>query len=815
MATLPISKFLTERLTEYDSTFELRKGTGFEQLFFKPMEFIVQPLRDEANDIFVSQSLLRILLTDDPDAYNQESVDSIVSNLFVDRRFEGKSSGVARVYYNNPVTREYPATGAVILGSNGENYVNPSPFLITETQMSTQVEAGFYYFDISVESENSGTATEVGIGELVTLVGDSDVVRVNNSAPISGGLDAETNTELIDRARNSIGVRDLVTGKGFNAILFENFVNNLAEVQPVGFMDNEMMRDIVFNTHIGGRVDGWCKTASITTKSKDFVGLLTDDTRQSFASSNTQLLGVTWTSVGRISLDRSNGRAPIVQEIKFATSATVTSLVSMLTPIDLSVNQYIRLTIDGVTKNVRVAGVNSAATTRNEIINLINLAFGVNIASVSGTSFKLKSPTTGLTSQIVIDNPTVGTSALLEVFGLATGSAPYQYDGDGPVTYLEGVHYDVDDSNGLIRRIVGPVVVVPQVNGVSSAASDVFTDATSNIFLNVIARDILTITSGVDAGDYRILSKTNNNTLVLEKELSTALSNLNYYITRTGIYSGEVVYVQYWFNPVAIDIGKLIKLDTYGRVRGVRTGREDMTITDLPFLRITSIEEIDPLSFEPTGFVLDGSAGFGQGGFGRGPFGIGTSNDYYLVVNSPTERFSMFEDSYIVFRSGLQGLSFRVNYECVPEIESYHDFVRSETERVLDGDILMKHFIPAYVSMTIPYQVDASNTTAPDNDTMTSLLKTFITQTRITKKLELSDIMQFLTKTLDPYGRYSTFVRPFEMAATIHNTDGSTSKIKSTEFLQIPDDVIPPFTTRPLSIRTAHWIADEVVLVRS
>ena len=170
MAQLPISQFLTQRLTEYDSTFELRKGTGFEQLFFKPMEFIVQPLRDEANDLFIAQSFRRILQQADPDSFDEESVDALASNLFVSRRQGGYSGGVGRAYYNEPVDREYPANGAVFQGSGGQVYVNPAPFKITSSEMSSQIEDGLYYFDIPLQSQDAGADTALDPDNLVTLV---------------------------------------------------------------------------------------------------------------------------------------------------------------------------------------------------------------------------------------------------------------------------------------------------------------------------------------------------------------------------------------------------------------------------------------------------------------------------------------------------------------------------------------------------------------------------------------------------------------------------------------------------------------------
>lgn len=814
MAQLPIAEFLTERLAEYDEGFELRKGTGFESLFFKPMQFIVQPLRDEANDLFVAQSFRRILLTDDPDAFDEDAVDALASNLFVERRQGGRSSGSGRVFFNDPVDREYPANGAVFVGSNSETYTNPAPFKITQSQMSTQIEDGLYYFDIPIESVNTGDV-DLEEDELVTLEGDDEVVRVTNITPISGGVQRETNREFIERVRKSIGVRDLVTGKGFNAILFENFASVLQEIQPVGFGDDEMMRDIIYNAHIGGKVDGYFKTPTIRQGSADFVGLLVDTTRQTRTSANIQLNGVAFQTVGNPNIDRSNGNAPIVQEIKESEVATFLTTVDLSMPLDLSVTQHVKIGFNGVFRNVRIAGVNPAATTRNEIVNLINNAFGQNIAFPEVNFIRFRTPNAGIDAEIVIDNPDVGNSAILAAFGLSTGTAPHIFSGDGPVTFVEGVHYEVDDGTGRIRRILGPSVVLPQSTGDTIDESDIFADATPNIFLNVEERDVVTITSGNDIGDYRVVEKISNNSLRLDAELTDTASGVDYFIRRTGIKDEEFVYVQYWYNPLSIDIGKLVKLDEDGKVRGIRPGRELQTITDLAFLRIRSIELIDALTREPLGTVLDGIGGYGQGGYGKGQYGIGNGSDYRLVVVSPEERFSMFEHSYIVIRSGFSGLSFRVHYDYVPEVENLHNFVRSESERVLDGDVLMKHFLPSYVQGVIQYRVDATDSSIMSNEELQSALTDYINRVKSGEDLEYSDIYQFIIRRVDPFDRFSSFIPPFKLSATIHNTDGTITKITGDAMLQIPTlDPFPKYTPRPLSPRITHWIADDLVLER-
>lgn len=909
MAELPIADFIRERLREYDPTFEVRKGSAFDRLFFKPSQYILQPIRDEADELFVGQSLRRILAQDDPDAFNEELVDDLVSNVFVTRDEGGYSAGIARVYYASPVDREYPAEGFTAVGSNGKNYTNPAPYQITSEQMSAQIENGLYYFDIPVESDDRGLDTELEEDELVSVVGDDDVITITNKLPIRGGTDRETNTKLIERARNAITVRDLVTGKGFSATLSENFPTILREIVAIGFGDREMMRDVLFNAHVGGKHDGWVKTSNITTKHQDFIGVLLDTTRQAKTTTQLLLSGTSPVFLGEVSIDRSLGIAPFISEVKAYVAAEYTSPIDMSSPLDLSEKEYVKITIDSTTKTIRVAGTNTSSTSRNEILTSINQAFGIDVALAEGSTIRLLSPTKGSDSRILIESPTVGTDGMAAVFGDPAPASSWDISGSGPIVFVEGTHYSIDDANGTVARIVGPEVIsvgndgsVAGVNGplpwvgqqtaslggdTAELASDQFIilasfanpgngdkviisdsevgndgvyyveaselislgggvdnyrrvtvtrpffgteDAsssgvqiafptskfttTSGAFSLAAQYDILTITSGPYAGDYRITEIIDNNNVILDAEfVETVDFSSLYYVKRTGIKDGELIYAEFYFNPLSIDVGKYVKLDEYGRERGVRPGREDYTITDVAFLKVNSIEIIDPISREPLGQVLRGEGGYGRGGYGEGAYGVGSGSEYYLRVNEPTARFSAFEDSFIVIDSGYQGFSFRVYYDCVPEIEQIHDFCRSDRERVLDGDILVKHFIPAYVSGTIPYKIDSTDSTIPSTEELLPMVKEFISSRPAGYPLEFSDIAQFILSKTDPYRRYGGAVYPMDLKAEIHNTDGSTRIISGDKTLEVvEEDPFPAFTTRPLTARTVHWIGGDITL---
>ena len=815
MARLSISAFLQQRLEEYDENFEVRAGTAFYDLFFKPMQYIVQPLRDEADDVQVAQSFLRILNTDDPDAFDEEAVDSLASNLFVPRIEGSNSSGVARLFYSTPVDREWAEGALTVIGSNGLNYSNTSPFSVTQADMTQNYFEGQYFYDIAVTSDDPGEDTDLDVNGLVSVGNDPDVIFVSNPNPIIGGIDRETNTELIERTKKSISVRDLVTGKGFNAILFENFGSFLQEISAIGFGDVEMMRDIVYNTHIGGRVDGYVKTANIAAKTKDFLGVLIDFTRQTKITKNVQLVGTEEYYLGVTNLSRDSGVQFVVRQVKPDTAASVQSTVDMSSPIDLSVNSYIKVSVDGTEKTMRVAGVTPSQTTRNEIVAIINNSFGIDIASPVGPTFKITSLSPGINSSVIVSDPSAPlNSALLEVFGLATGSV-YTYEGDGPLVFIEGQNHIFSDWEGNLKRVLG-TISVSSILGESTLDSNQFLDLTLSIFDSVSENDILTIVSGNDAGDYRILDvDTGSNTLTLDANLTETATDIDYLIRQGGIKNEELLYVECYYNPLSIDVGKYILLDEDTYERGVRPGREDVTLTDVAMLRISQIELIDPITLEGLGEFLDGSAGFGQGGFGRGPFGVGSKAQYRLIVNEPHHRFSAWEDSYINIAQTLQGLSLRVYYDAVTEIEILHDFVRSDDERVLDGDILMKHFLPAHVSGTIQYEVDETDTSIPDNDSLQEMVKDFISEKPVGFPLQISDVTQFILRKTDPFYRYKSAVKPYTLKARIMNTDGSTTIVTSDDELVIPEaSPFPKDTIRPLSPRIAHWIGDAIVMER-
>lgn len=736
---LPIQEFIETKIREYDEDFDMRDGTAFNSMFIKPSTLIIQPFRDELDQIEQNQSV-KSMLEGDTNSFPEDSVDALMSNVFVDRQTGEKVTGVVRAYFLEARAIDILAEEARFLDDAGNYFINTGDISITSRQMAIQTSGDYFYVDIPVESEEEGAIT-VNVNGIVSWENSpSGLVQVGNEDAFTAGADKETNLEYINRAKQSISVRDLVTGKGIVATLNENF-SNIEDIESIGFGDPEMQRDIVFNTHIGGHVDIYIKTPQVQSADFDAFALLTDPTRQRALRTFKTLTGEDWVSFGIISIDRTNGD-PVVNQIADDTFATFTSTVDLTGGVNLSTVYNIKISaIDPneslVTIQIGIQGAVPSATTRSEIINKVNTAMGFTLcaeeAGGGGEEYiKFTSPIAGTSGYFSFIAPSAA-DATNEVFGLNEAIYPHSYIGSTAITYVEGIDYEFDDDDGLIRRI------------------------------------------------------------------------------NTGsIGDGDLVEISLEYNPISIDIGIPVRNVSGDIVSySIRTGREDTTIQNLPFIDITSIEELDPVSGEPNGNVLDGIGGFGQGGFGRGNFGVGFGADYELVVLEPHARYSIREENYIEFIPNFVGKDVRISYRYAPEIEDIQEFVETPAERVVTSKTLVKHFIPAFVDVEMSYEVPASDVTAKTNDELIELVAEAINDIPRGNSLQASDLVNLL------YENGATKVDlPISMLMEIHHVNG-TNEIKTDEdSLTIPSPTLESETDMPISESIAHFLPRNILLTR-
>ena len=622
----------------------------------------------------------------------EDVVDAIASNVFVERQPGNIGSTVERLRFFEPT--EFTAAKGVLIfyGPTGQRFTNSESVSISKSAMSINQDGSLFYVDIPIIAVEEGSAFNIDAGSITTMEAEPvNVANMTNLFLVDAGRNRETNTELIDRIKVAVTVRALVTGRGIIVTLTEEFTS-IIEIQPVGFGNAEMMRDIVYNVHIGGNVDVWVRTPGFISQSQDAVGVKIDPTR-------------------------------------------------------------------------RVANLSTLP------LLLAGFAYGLGVASIDRT-----------------DRQPVVRSI-----------------NDFPI-YTEGLDFILDDATGTITRLaLGDIFHIESLSdGNGTALTNKTLQSAGATFLqNVRAGMILTVSAPSSIqGRYTIKNALTANQIEIFGQFPAVP------VGAVVVYNiDDLLSVSFDYNPASID--------TIAAARS--TARTAFTITNVPIMKITSVEVLDPLTLQPTGVLLNGLGGYGAGGFGQGVYGIGSEPDYRLVVTDPTLRFSAKEDNFILFQQLETGISVRVSYDYDANIAPLQAFCDDPQNRSETASLVVRHFIPAYVDAqkTIAYTVPASTqATALTSDAMTTVLKNAINDISNGRALEISDLVDLM------YNNGADFVdlgTVESLKGEIHNQDGTTQFIypNSNGVMAIPSLPIPDPTTRPLSPKIARYIAQNIVLSRS
>lgn len=313
--TLPAKDLVVQSLLEFDPSFDTGEGVPTTALMIEPLAVILQPVLDELSVIQASRSVLTVLESSDPDGFPEDIVDGLASNAFVERNEGEIGSDVVRVRFFEPQSFSAQQGVLIFRGPSGQRYTNSEAISITSAEMSLNEDGTLFYVDIPVVALEEGSSFNVSAGSITTMESEPrGVANLSNLFGVENGRDRETNTELIDRIKVATTVRALVTGRGIIVTLTENFTS-IKEIQPIGFGDSEMMRDIIYNVHVGGNVDVYVKTGSLSSDSKDVFSLEVDTTRRRDGRATVIALkeGVGY-DLGKSPIDRTD-EAPSVRTI--------------------------------------------------------------------------------------------------------------------------------------------------------------------------------------------------------------------------------------------------------------------------------------------------------------------------------------------------------------------------------------------------------------------------------------------------------------------------------------------------------------------
>jgi hypothetical protein len=255
-----IVSFLKDRIKQEFPSLDVNL-TDLEDLIIKPQAVLLDPLRREIRAIQIQQSI------ENPSLLLEDEADALMANIFVSRIQGNRARGLARLYFNGPVSF-IGLPSMTLTTASGLKFHPTQVQSITVNEMQANTEDGFFFLDITVEAELEGTESQIEPGALIRVDNAPGVVRVTNKARFSGGLDRQTNQELKDFAELSITERSLTTTRGVSSQLLANFT--VEDVLTVGYGDPEMERDIIES--VGPLVAS--QTADITVS---VVGLVVTD----------------------------------------------------------------------------------------------------------------------------------------------------------------------------------------------------------------------------------------------------------------------------------------------------------------------------------------------------------------------------------------------------------------------------------------------------------------------------------------------------------------------------------------------------------
>ena len=260
---LNIEEYIIQRVKEVAPDVNTEPGSGVRDLLVTPLVTILQPVANEIHRIKKSQSLLNA------ESLSDEDIDAILANIFIDREVGSKASGTAYLIVVNPVVLSVPA-GTVLFAKGGLKFYTTTAIIRGPEAFTLNIITGRYEVPVPVEAAEKGSEYNINIGEITGIIlTDPNIIGATNKTAFTGGAEKESSTTLLDRARNSLGSRDLSTKRGAIDILTNAF-KEVINVNVVGFGDEDMIRDLIHypditidgitypeaeGVHLGGKID--------------------------------------------------------------------------------------------------------------------------------------------------------------------------------------------------------------------------------------------------------------------------------------------------------------------------------------------------------------------------------------------------------------------------------------------------------------------------------------------------------------------------------------------------------------------------------
>lgn len=239
-----LTTFIHDRLVQAFPDLATGEGDSITDLLNKPSSLLWEPIVREIVRV------RRNLSFNDPSTLTEVEADALGANSFSVRRTGEFARGVSRVFFKSP--QNISINPINFITSKGGLHFFPTEIqsIRTAEMVINLSSEGLYYFDINCIAEAAGAKYRIGPNELVSIANVPAAVRVQNLRRFAFGENAEGAQEFVDRVRQDIGERSMVTLRGIASKLLNNFPE-VSRLNVVGFNDPEMNRDVIKGGGLG------------------------------------------------------------------------------------------------------------------------------------------------------------------------------------------------------------------------------------------------------------------------------------------------------------------------------------------------------------------------------------------------------------------------------------------------------------------------------------------------------------------------------------------------------------------------------------
>jgi hypothetical protein len=241
--TVDIGLFIQTLLNQQFPDMPTKEGDAITDLLIKPAIVLWNPIVREISRVETVQSFA------DPTTLTTDDAAALGANLFATLNPGNLAVGVVRIYFAQPQSVSVSPSNYVTC-QQGLHFFPTEVQSIRVDEMMLNVEQSLYYFDINVIAEAAGDQYNIDVDQVVTIANVQSAQRITNKARFRTGSPAQTAVEFVDNISQSLTERSMVTQRGINAQLTAAFPE-LTSVNPIGFNDPEMQRDIITGGGLG------------------------------------------------------------------------------------------------------------------------------------------------------------------------------------------------------------------------------------------------------------------------------------------------------------------------------------------------------------------------------------------------------------------------------------------------------------------------------------------------------------------------------------------------------------------------------------